>query len=72
VKAALTSLSSNRTVGSRKRGRNKSIENPNKKSKKNSNDIILSNFTQSHTMILATSGLNNQQMVCFFDFIFSF
>jgi hypothetical protein len=74
VKAALTSLISNhkqnRTVGSRKRGRNKSldrsIENPTKKSKKISNDIILSNLTQTHTMILATSGLNNQQMVCFF------
>jgi hypothetical protein len=64
-----------RTVGSRKRRRNKSldrsIENSNKKSKQISNEIILSNLTQTNSMILAASGLNNQQMVCF-SFVYLF
>jgi len=80
VTAALTSLISNdkenRIVGSRKRRRNKSldrsIEKSNKKSKKISNDIILSNITQPNTIVLATSGLNHQQMVCLLFFFYSF
>lgn len=70
VKAALTYLISNhkqtRTVGSRKCNRNKSlnrsIENPIKKSKQIYNEIVVSNITQSNTMVLVTSGLNNQQI----------
>jgi hypothetical protein len=80
VKAALTSLipnsKPNRTVASRKRGRKKSpdrsIENPKKKFKPIYNEIILSNLTPPTTMVLATSGLNNQQMVCSFSFFSSF
>jgi hypothetical protein len=72
VKAALTSLASNdqqpQTVGSRKRGRNKSldrsIDNSKKKSKQIYNEILLSNNSQVNTMVLATSALNSQQMVC--------
>jgi len=71
VKAALTSLISihkqTRTVASRKRRRNKSIdqsiENPNKKHKQIYNDIILSNTNPPETIVLATSNLNLQQMV---------
>jgi len=71
VKAALTSLISihkqTRTVASRKRRRNKSIdqsiENPNKKRKQIYNDIILSNINQPETIVLAASNLNLQQMV---------
>lgn len=73
VQAALSSLISihkqNRTVASRKRRRNKSIdqsiENPNKKQKQIYNDIIVSNINQPESIVLATSGLNPQQMVCF-------
>ncbi len=80
VTAALISLISNdkenRIVGSRKRRGNKSldrsIEKSNKKSKKISNDIILSNITQPNTIVLATSGLNHQQMVCLFFCLFIF
>ena len=68
VKAALTSLISihkqHQIVESRKRGRNKSfIEKQNKSQKELYNHIILSNITQPETMVLATSGLNRQQMV---------
>jgi hypothetical protein len=81
VKAALTSLISNdqqpRTVGSRKRGRNKSLdrsmENSKKKTKHIYNEILLSNTPQAHTMVLATSALNSQQMVSpilFYSIIF--
>ncbi|CAF3714140.1 unnamed protein product [Rotaria sp. Silwood1] len=70
VKAALTSLfiihKQTRTIESRKRRRNKSIDqslaNQNKKQKQIYNNIILSNITQTETIVLATSGLNNQQM----------
>lgn len=63
-------------VESRKRRRNKSldqssIEKLTKKSKHNSNEIILSNLTQTNPIVLATSGLNHQQRVCVFAF-FSF
>jgi hypothetical protein len=67
----LTSLISNeqqpQTVGSRKRNRNKSLdrsmENPKKKPKPIYNEILLSNTTQTNTMVLATSALDSQQMV---------
>lgn len=69
VKAALTSLMLN-SKQSRKRGRNKSsdrsIEKINKKKSKTiSNDIILSNLSPTHSIILGTSNLNHHQMVCF-------
>jgi bisphosphoglycerate-dependent phosphoglycerate mutase len=71
VKAALTSLISNhkqtRTVASRKRRRNESIEKPTKKSKPIYNDIIISNINQPETIVLATSGLNQRQMVSVFS-----
>ena len=75
VKAALTSLISIRkqyqkqtsTVETRKRRRNKSLdrstENVTKKQKPIYNDIVLSNITQTETIVLATSGLNYQQIV---------
>ena len=70
VKAALTSLISNhkqtRTAASRKRRRNESLEKPTKKSKQISNDIILSNINQPEAIVLATSGLNQHQMVSLF------
>ena len=77
VQAALASLISihkqTRTVASRKRRRNKSIdqsiEHPNKKQKQIYNDIIVSNTNQPETIVLATSGLSHQQMVCFTHFI---
>jgi hypothetical protein len=74
VKVALSSLilnhQENRTVASRKRRRNKSIENPPKKSKQIYNDIIVSNTKQPETIVLATSGLNQQQMVRFYVLLF--
>ncbi|CAF0984001.1 unnamed protein product [Adineta steineri] len=66
VHAALISLitidKQNRTVASRKRRRNKSIENVNKKHKQIYHEIILSNTNQPETIVLATSALNTQQM----------
>ena len=61
------------TVGFRKRRRNlsknRSINNENKKQKQIDNDIILSNITQPESIVLAISGLNQQQIVSFFCFI---
>ncbi|CAF3180480.1 unnamed protein product [Rotaria socialis] len=70
VKAALTSLfiiqKQNRTVGSRKRRRDKSLdqslETQTKKQKQIYSNIILSDITQAETIVLATSGLNKKQM----------
>lgn len=65
VQAALISLISHDQplVKSRKRYRKKSEENPRKKCKTIYDEIPLSNFSQTNTIVLATSALTAQQMV---------
>lgn len=68
VQAALISLiETNQQNGSenqsRKRYRKKSLENPRKKCKTIYDQVLLSNVSQTNTIVLATSALNAQQMV---------
>lgn len=68
VQAALISLISDNQekkslIKSRKRYRKKSEENPRKKCKTIYDEILLSNLSQTNTIVLATSALNAQQMV---------